>query len=220
MERVYKKLTTPSKIQDFINDIPANFEASGETNMSPLKVLEKHTAHCMEGAMLAASILRYHGNLPLIMDLRAKRPDDDHIVALFKVGSSIGAISKTNHAVLRYREPIYHNLRELALSYFHEYFDNATGKKNLREYSVAVNLSNFDKLNWETTNDNLWEIVEAVDSVRHYNIISKQQERLLRKAEIIEIQSGKITEWTKLGQRKYLPNIDGRLNYGGYMRRV
>ncbi len=203
MQRVYKKLTTPSKIQDFINSIPANFELQGETNMAPLKVLEKNTAHCMEGAMLAASILRYHGRSPLIMDLRAKRPDDDHIVALFKVGSCFGAISKTNHPVLRYREPIYENLRELAVSYFHEYFDNQTRKKNLREYSIGVDLSRFDNVQWETTDKDLWEIVEAVDEARHYNIITKVQERLLRKAEAIEVQAGNITEWSKVGKRLY-----------------
>ena len=203
MQRVYKKLTTPSKIQDFINSIPANFELQGETNMAPLKVLEKNTAHCMEGAMLAASILRYHGRSPLIMDLRAKRPDDDHIVALFKVGSCFGAISKTNHPVLRYREPIYENLRELAVSYFHEYFDNQTRKKNLREYSIGVDLSRFDNVQWETTDKDLWEIVEAVDEARHYNIITKVQERLLRKAEAIEVQAGNITEWSNIGKRLY-----------------
>ena len=203
MQRVYKKLTTPGKIQDFINSIPANFELQGETNMSPRKVLENNTAHCMEGAMLAASIFRYHGRSPLIMDLRAKRPDDDHVVALFKVGNYFGALSKTNHAVLRYREPIYGSLRELVISYFHEYFDNATGKKNLREYSIAVDLSKFDKLEWETTDKDLWGIVEAVDETRHYNIITKVQERLLRKAEAIEVQAGQIIEWSKVGKRLY-----------------
>lgn len=202
MQRVYKRLTTPDKIQTFINAIPANFEFSGETNMSPRKVLENNTAHCMEGAMLAASILRYHGKLPLIMDLRAKRPDDDHIVTLFKVDNYFGAISKTNHAVLRYREPIYRNLRELAMSYFHEYFDNETGKKNLREYSIAINLAQFDKLEWETTDKDLWDIVSAVDASRHYNIITQQQERSLRNAEAIEVQAGKITEWNKQGKRR------------------
>jgi hypothetical protein len=201
MERVYKRLATPAKIQDFLNSLPGNFELSGETYMSPLQVLEKRTAHCMEGALFAASVLRYHGKKPLIMDLRAKRPDQDHVVALFRFGGCWGAISKTNHGVLRYREPVYRTLRELALSYFHEYFDNKTGKKNLREYSVPVNLTRFDFLNWETTEENLWGIVEAVDAARHYSLISKKQEQQLRPAEPIEIALGKITEWSKAGKR-------------------
>lgn len=172
--------------------------------MSPLRTVREGRAHCMEGALLAASALRFHGYEPLLMDLRVARPDQDHVVALFrerKVGGAWGAISKTNHAVLRYREPIYRTLRELALSYFHEYFDNATGKKNLREYSIPLNLSRFDKDNWETTEADLWGIVEAVDSVRHFPILSKAQEKRLRLADAIEISAGNITEWTPQGKR-------------------
>jgi hypothetical protein len=201
MRRLYKRLNSPAKVQTFISDLPANFELSGETYMSPLRTLREQRAHCMEGAMLAASIFRFHGRPPLLMDLRAKKPDQDHVVALFEVGGYWGAISKTNHAVLRYREPIYKTLRELALSYFHEYIDNATGRKNLREYSVPVNLRRFEKLEWETTEDDLWEIVSAVDDARHFNLVTKKQEQLLRLAERVEVRVGEIVEWKKNGRR-------------------
>lgn len=169
--------------------------------MSPLRVVETGTAHCMEGALLAASILRYHGARPLVMDLRAKRPDQDHVVALFQVNNYWGAISKTNHAVLRYREPIYKTLRELALSFFHEYFENATGKKNLREYSIPLNVARFDAINWETSTDDVWEIPVALDEAKHFYLFNKAQERWLRPAEPIEIAAGKILEWTKNGKK-------------------
>lgn len=201
LQRVYERLTTPVKIQDYLNTLPANFETKGETCMSPLRVAETGTAHCMEGAMFAASALRFHGFPPLVMDLRAKRPDQDHVVALFKLGGYWGAISKTNHAVLRYREPVYKTLRELALSFFHEYFENTNGKKNLREYSLPVNLSRFDSLEWETSLEDLWDIPVAVDEARHYLLFSKSQEKFLRPAEPIEIAAGKILEWTKSGKR-------------------
>ncbi len=204
LQRLYKRLNTPAQVQDFLNDLPANFESTGETYMSPLRTIREGRAHCMEGAMLAASALRFHGYQPFLMDLRVARPDQDHVVALFRerrTSGAWGAISKTNHAVLRYREPIYRTLRELALSYFHEYFDNATGKKNLREYSVPVNLARFDKDNWETTEADLWDIVEAVDSVRHFRILSKAQEKNLRPADAVEVSAGNITEWTPQGKR-------------------
>ena len=107
------------------------------------EVLRAGKAHCMEGALLAAAILEFHGHKPLLLDLRSTSEDLDHVVALFKQNGYWGAISKTNHVVLRYREPIYGSVRELAMSYFHEYFlDN--GKKTLREYSVPVDLGKFD----------------------------------------------------------------------------
>lgn len=193
---LYEKLTTPAKIQDFLDTLEINFQ---DNYWSPKKVLEIGKAQCLEGAMFAASALRFHGYKPLLMDLRAKHPDTDHVVALFKVGSPQagrwGAISKTNHAVLRYREPVYRNLRELAMSYFHEYFDNKTRAKNLREYSVPVDLSRFDHLDWETTNKPLPQIAQAVDDAKHFWLINKAQEKLLRRADTLEIEAGKLVEW-------------------------
>lgn len=203
MQHVYIRLNTPDKIQTFINTLPANFELQGETYMSPLRTLKEQKAHCMEGALLAASILKYHGHKPLIMDLRAQKPDQDHVVTLFKNNGYWGAISKTNHAVLRYREPIYKTLRELALSYFHEYFDNATGSKNLREYSAAFNLEKFNRIQWETTDVDLWDIVDALDNSKHYFLLNKKQVKILRKAEPIEIKAGELTEWSKSGKKLF-----------------
>ncbi len=200
-QKLYKKLKTPALVQDFLNTLPANFEIKGETCRSPKQVLSHNTAHCLEGAMLAASILRFHGHKPLLMDLRARRPDDDHVVTLFRQGKCWGAISKSNHAVLRYREPVYRSLRELAMSYFHEYFDNATGKKNLREYSYPFDLSRYDHLNWETADKDLWEIPEALDGSRHISLVSGAAAKHFRKADPIEIRAGSITEWSRDGRR-------------------
>jgi hypothetical protein len=200
--KLYRKLNTPAKLQDFINELTANFELLGETCRSPLRVIQDQTAHCLEGAMLAASVLRFHGAKPLLLDLRAKRPDDDHVVALFRLKGGWGAISKTNHAVLRYREPIYRTLRELALSYFHEYFDDQ-GNKNLREYSKPFSLARFDPINWETTLQDLWVVVKSLDHAQHLQLLSRSEVKNLRKAERIEIQAGKLLEWDKQGQRQY-----------------
>jgi len=194
--KLFKKLNTPRKIQDFLNKIPINFEENGDTCLSPRTVLKINKAHCVEGAVLAAAILRVNGHKPLLLDLTTSKEDYDHVIAVFKEDGHYGAISKTNHSVLRYREPIYKTIRELVLSYFHEYFmDN--GKKTLRSYSKPIDLSRFDKLNWMTTESELWEIPEYLVDVKHYQIINKKQIRKLRKADEIEIESGKIIEWKR-----------------------
>ncbi len=202
-KNIYPSLNTPSKIQDYINSIPINFELDGETYLSPLEVLKQNRAHCLEGALLAARLFRFHGHTPLLLDLKAVAGDHDHVVALFRFPKTgeWGAVSKTNHAVLRYREPIYKSLRELAMSYFHEYFDNKTGKKNLRSYSGAFDLRKMDYLNWETTDKKLQDLVNKLDWSRHYSLISKDHEKLLRKAEQIEIQAGELLEWSEKGKK-------------------
>ena len=189
------KLNTPSKIQDFLNSLKINFEESGETCMSPHLVLKTGKAHCMEGALLATAALRLQGHKPLILDMESTKHDFDHVIALFKQHNHWGAIGKTNHAVLRYREPIYKTPRELVMSFFHEYFLNSNGKKTLRTYSSPVNLSRFDKLNWISSNDPVWFIPDHLTKIKHFPILNRKQIRTLRRADKIEIQAGNLVEY-------------------------
>ena len=198
--KILKRLDTPVKIQNFLDKMRINFEEKGDTVFSPLTVLEKMICHCTEGAVLAALALRIHGYPPLLLDLTANKHDFDHVVALFKKNGKWGAISKTNHAVLRYREPIYGSIRELAMSYFHEYIDGK-GRKNLRSYSPPVNLKRFDKLGWMTTKEEIDYIPEYLAEVKHFPILDRKQIRNLRKADKLEIQAGNLVEWKK-GHKK------------------
>jgi len=190
-----KKLNTPAKIQDYLNSLKFNFEEGGETLKSPIYTLRTKSAHCMEGALLGAYMLSQHGFKPYIMYLKASKGDFDHVIAPFKIKGFWGALSKTNHAVLRYREPIYKNIRELVMSYFHEYFlDNGT--KTLRQYSALLNLNNFEK-GWEVMDGDLWGVDEELDKIKHYDILPKNYIKKLRLADKVEIKAGKIVEYKK-----------------------
>lgn len=199
--RILKKLNTPKKIQGFLNKLRINFEEKGETCMSPRKVLEKRKCHCIEGAFLAAVALRLQGKKPLVVDLKTTKNDFEHVLAVFKQHGKWGAITKTNHAVLRYREPVYNSIRELVMSFFHEYFDNK-GRKNLRNYSLPVNLARFDKKAWMASEDNLWHIHDYLDKVKHFKILNRKQIAGLRKADKIELKAGDFVEWSKGKNRK------------------
>ncbi|MDP2789457.1 MAG: hypothetical protein Q8O46_05490 [bacterium] len=190
-----QKLNTPAKVQDFLNSLKFNFEKKGPTLKSPLLTLQEGSAHCLEGAILGAYILSLHGHTPYVLHLKATKGDYDHVIAPFKHGGLWGALSKTNHAVLRYREPVYKNIRELVMSYFHEYFLDS-GVKTLRSYSELLNLNTFEH-SWATSYKNLWGIDEELDKIKHHDIVSKEIIRKLRKADKIEIKAGKIIEWKK-----------------------
>jgi hypothetical protein len=193
--KLFKSLNTPVKIQDFINKIPINFEEDGkDTCYSPRTVLLKNKCHCMEGAVLAALILRVNGNLPLLVDLTASKSDFDHVVAVFQKDGKWGAISKTNHVTLRYREPVYDSIRELVMSYFHEYF-NDIGKKTLRSYSDEIDISRFDDKNWMTTEKEVWDIPDYLSRVKHHSILTRKQIANLRKAEEIELKAAKLLDY-------------------------
>jgi len=195
-EKILMELDTPAKIQDFLNKIPINFDYNKDTCMSPRRVLKKWKCHCIEGAIFAALALQMHGYKPLIVHIKASRDDYDHVIAVFKESGKWGAITKTNHGVLRYREPVYESIRELVMSYFHEYFNNK-GKKALRSYSVPVDLSRFDRKNWATDEKDLWYIDSYLDKAKHFPILTRKQIKNLRKADKIEFEIGKVTEYKR-----------------------
>jgi hypothetical protein len=201
-EEIIRKLNTPAKIQDFLSAMPANFEddGNGETCLSPRKVLEKNKCHCIEGAFFAAACIwinKIGVGKPLVIDMIGEKGDWDHVIAVFKINNRFGAISKTNHSVLRYRDAVYSNVRELVMSYFNEYSDDkGFGKKTLRKYSDAIDLSSFGK-DWITSEEDLWHIHDYIDSVKHFNILTKEQIKELRKQEQIEIDAGQMTQFSR-----------------------
>lgn len=196
------RLSTPIKIQDFLDSLPMNWEKKGDTHMSPRRMLRQKKAHCIEGALLAAAALWLHGEPPLIMNVspRLGKGDDDHVIALYKRGGRWGAISKTNHATIRFRDPVYRTLRELVLSYFHEWFLNSTGEKVLECYSKPLDLRKFGT-DWITSEKDLWNIADALSELPHYFIVPKGNWRYVRRADSMELKAGKLIEWPKSDPR-------------------
>jgi hypothetical protein len=194
--KLLKKLNTPQKIQDYLDSIPQNSEKNGETCMSVRRVIRERKAHCMEGAMLACAALLLAKQKPLILSLQVTSEDQYHALALYKQGGYWGAISKTNHAVLRFRDPVYKTVRELALSYFHEYFLTSSGKKTLRGYSKPVNLRSFG-YGWLTDEEDLWEVTETIYEMDHTQIVPEKNLKLLRNAQEVERRAASIKEWGK-----------------------
>lgn len=192
---ILKKLSNPQKIQDFLDKIPLNWEKNGETYMSPRRVLRENKAHCLEGAMLAGVAMWLNGKKPLLLDLKTSE-GDDHIVALFKQGGLWGAISKTNHPSLRYRNPIYKTIRELALSYFHEYYSGKNGKRILRSYSQTFDLKKLGT-DWIISEKELYHIAEALDDSRHYSLFPNQNVKFFRRAHPLELKADELSEWSK-----------------------
>ncbi len=193
-----KRYRTPHQIQDFLDGIAINHEKEGETCMSPVRVLREKKAHCLEGALFAAAALWAQGERPLLMNLRTTRGDDFHAVALYQSGGYWGAISKTNHAVLRYRDPIYRSPRELAASYFHEYFLGSTGRKTLRGYTPPVSLARFG-YGWITRDDDLWDIADTLAALPHVSLVPAGTK--LRTASLLERQATDPVEWPRSNPR-------------------
>ncbi len=196
---ILKKLDTPHKIQIFLDNIPRNFEPEGDTCMSPRRVLRENRCHCIEGAMLAYTTFLLQNKKAYLLDLTATKKDFDHVIVVFKEDGHWGAISKSNYAVLRYREPVYRTIRELVMSYFNEYLD-PLGNKTLRSYSKPIRLTKIG-YKWITSEEDVWTVPYFLIEAKHYQILTRKQIRKLKMADPIEVVSSEMKVWTPNAKR-------------------
>ena len=200
--RLFARLNTPHRIQDFLDRLPVNFEPDGDTVMSPRRMLTAGVAHCAEGALLAAAVLMFHRKPVWLVDLRARPSDHDHVIALFKAHGRFGAISKTNHSILRWRDPIYRSVRELAVSYAHEYC-LPSGAKSLLAFSRPFPLTRYAPARWVTAPEDLHWLMEALDRSPHEDVAPKRVRQ--RRSAPIEIKAQGLVEWQKPRRRGAQP---------------
>ncbi len=172
----WESLNSPIAIQNFLDNLPYVGE---ERNRSPLNVLRDRQCHCLDGGLLAALALSRLGYPPMLMDLVPEAgKDDDHVLAVFRVNGCFGAIAKSNFVGLRFREPVYRSLRELAMSYF-EVFYNINGEKTLRGYTRPMNLNRFQHLDWAVNEEHVAIVVNHFYARKSIPLLSPESIALL-----------------------------------------
>ncbi len=197
--RLLRALKTPQKIQEFVIGLHANFEEQGDTLRSVQGVLRHRKAHCIEAAFVAACALWLNGDPPLVMDLTANG-DSDHVIAVFRRFGCWGAISKSNHVWLRWRDPVYRSPRELAMSYFHEYTNR--WRKSLRTYSRPIDLRRFPTKLWVTNGDDCWEVGAALCDYKHYRLITPAQARALMPRDATELRADNMVQYESRDRKR------------------
>lgn len=157
-KELVESLDTPFKISGFLDSVQY---PGGERNRSMVNVLRDRQAHCLDGGLFAALLLNRLGYPAVMIDLLPEPGlDDDHILALFRRNGRWGCVAKSNFTGLRYRDPVYVSLRELVMSYFEVFFNDA-GKKTLRGYTRPIHISRFSGWGWLTKD-------EGVDRIEKY----------------------------------------------------
>jgi hypothetical protein len=183
--RTLRSLKTPAQIQKFVDALTYKY---ADTAASPKRVLRERKGHCLEGALVAAAALRVNGYPPLLMDLEAVH-DDDHVLAIYRERGLWGSIAKSNYAGLRFRAPVYRTLRELAMSYFEQYY-NLRGERTLRAYSVPVNLARLDGKHWMTAEEDVWCVTDLLVDARHYPLMPDKVARALPRVDRRSFEAG------------------------------
>ena len=183
-----RRLSTPDKVQRYIDDLTYNVEADGDTVRSPRRVMRDRTAHCAEGAFFAAAAFRVNGRPPLLVDLEAEN-DDDHVLAVYRDRGLWGSVATSKFSGLRFRAPVYRSIRELVMSYFEDYY-NWDGDRSLRAYSRPLSLARFDRLGCMTAEDDLWRVVEGLAEAGHTPLIPRAAARRLPRVDRRSYQAG------------------------------
>ena len=178
-QRIMARLTSPAKIQEFLDQTSYSTE---DIYRCPLRVLRECRAHCFDGAVFAAAALRRLGFAPLVLELVPNERDDDHLIALYKRDGLWGSVAKSNFVGLRFREPVFRSLREVVLSYFEQFY-NVAGEKTLRAYTLPLNLTAFDALGWTVKDEPLDQIAESLDKKRRISVITDEAVRQLSLAD-------------------------------------
>ena len=145
LHKKFNQLNTPFEIQLYLDSITYKGE---ERDRSPLNVMLDNQGHCLDGGFLAALCLWRIGFKPLLIDIVPDPGvDDDHVLALYQIEGRWGALAKSNYINLGFREPVYKNFRELAMTYF-EHYVSIHQTKVLTGYTRPIDASNYAHLNW------------------------------------------------------------------------
>ncbi len=163
------RITSPHGVQEYLDSLRYSTDACYR---SPLRSIRDGRAHCYDGAVLAAALLRRIGYRPLILNMFANGRDDEHLVAPFQRRGAWGAVAQSNVVGLRYREPIHRTIRELIISYFEQYF-NTESEKTLRTYTRPLILTQFDRHHWMTDDRTMDLIAARLERLRRIPIITR-----------------------------------------------
>jgi hypothetical protein len=154
-QRLIRRLRTPTAVQRFLNRLPYNTEPppAPATLRSFRGVVRTGTAHCLEAALTAATILEQHGYPPLVMSLESIDALD-HVLFVYQSRGRWGSVARSRDPGLHGRKPVFRSARALALSYFEPYVDTSGCVKG---YAVA-DLRALDPYNWRLSPGNVWKV--------------------------------------------------------------
>ncbi|MGE3273726.1 MAG: hypothetical protein AB7O67_01350 [Vicinamibacterales bacterium] len=156
--RLITRLRTPLAVQRWLNDLPYNTEARGETLRSFRGVVRHHQAHCLEAAISAAVLLEQHGYPPLVMSLESVDLLD-HVIFVYERRGRWGSVARSRDPGLHGRRAVFPTLRALARSYMEGYVD-ATGR--IIGYGVANLDTALGRYDWRLSAQNVWKVEQVL----------------------------------------------------------
>jgi len=163
--RIIQTHKTPERVQQYLRNIPYNRELDGETYYSFRRVVKEKRAHCLEGALAAATILEQHGYPPVLMSIESQ-DKLDHVLVLFKRNGLLGSVARSRDLGLHGRKPVFRSMRDLVMSYFEPYVDK-TGRVTGYAIASLYELGNYD---WRFSMRNVRKVEHHLQDIPHRHI--------------------------------------------------
>jgi hypothetical protein len=163
--RLVRRLSTPAKVQAYLNALPYNTETRGESLRSFRGVVAAGTAHCFEAAMFAAVVLEQHGYPPLMLSFESI-DHLDHVLFVYSQNGKWGSVARSRDPGLHGRKPVFKTPRALALSYVDAYVDYTGG---VRAYAVA-DMRAMDAYDWRFNRRYVWPAEQYLLDYPHRSI--------------------------------------------------
>ena len=127
--------------------------------------MHHRTAHCLEAALAAATILEQHGYPPLVLSFESV-DELDHVIFVYRKNGRWGSAARSRDPGLHGRKPVFATSRALALSYVDPYVD-FTGR--LKGYAV-VDLRTLGPYDWRLADTNIWKVERVLLDTPHRSI--------------------------------------------------
>ena len=163
--RVIDRLRSPLAVQRWLNALPYNQEKKGETLRSFRGVVRTGTAHCLEAALSAATILEQHRYPPLVLSFESIDLLD-HVIFVYRTPAGWGSVARSRDPGLHGRKPVFATPRALALSYFDTYVDFHGCIKGYAVVDLRV-LGDYD---WRLSDKNVWKVEQLLLEWPHRRI--------------------------------------------------
>ena len=168
--RIVRRLGTPAAVQRFLNALPYNNEPPpGRATLRSFRGVVRHrTAHCIEAALAAATILEQHGYPPLILSFESI-DQLDHVLFVYRDRGRWGSIGRSRDPGLHGRKPVFPTTRALALSYVDPYVDFSGRIVGYTVVDLRALLGGYD---WRLSERNVWKAERVLLDAPHQRIRS------------------------------------------------
>ena len=207
IERVIARLSTPRKVQQYLNDLPYNTEPHGRATLRSTRgVLEHNCAHCLEAALFAAVVLERHGYPPLVLSFESI-DHLDHVIFVYRRGRRWGSVARSRDPGLHGRKPVFRTARALALSYADPYVDFTGRVTGYAVVDVAKEMGDYD---WRFADTNIWKVERMLLDYPHRTIKTSdaRTKRLRNRYRAFRKKYGKLKPVNYRGRETWTPLPD------------